>query len=285
MVISLDYRFWELFGQIGATVVSIIATLFVGYLVYLKEQRDRIGNEILELKRRMSSIVEQIRETPIPGVIQSLLSSQPEEQRNRLSITRWTAGTSWDMRVRVGEVNERDIWDNIRQSIEDLVRAILPDGHFPEISMDSETFREWARNIIENTNHIEWFCHETDQYRSWYLNFLTKMVDWESTHPNPVLNSQTVALLIQRILTLRHEINEDLHLENRYQQLKIENAIQCYQFIIIGFVFMAVSSIVIPLLMLLTPHFEGIYIVSWLSLLIFLISSTSTIYFLLLSSK
>ena len=66
MVISLNYGFWELFGQIGATMVSIIATLFVGYLLYLKEQRDRIGNEIIELKRRMSSIIDTIRETPIP---------------------------------------------------------------------------------------------------------------------------------------------------------------------------------------------------------------------------
>lgn len=285
MVISLDYGFWELFGQIGATVVSIISTLFIGYLVYLKEQRDRIENEIIESKRRMSSIVEQIRETTIPGVIQSLLSSRPEEQRDRLSITRWTAGTSWDMRVRIGEVNEIDVWDNIRQSIEDLVRAILPNGNFPEISMNPEIFQEWARKFIGDTNHIEWFCHETDQFGSWYLNFLAKMIDWESTHPNPVLNSQTVALLIQRILTLRHEINEYLHLEYRYQQLQIDNAIQFYQFIIIGFVFMAVSSIVVPLLVLLLPHFDWIYLVSWLSLLIFLISSTSTIYFLLLSSK
>jgi len=168
VVISLDYGFWELFGQIGATVVSIIATLFVGYLVYLKEQRDRIGNEIIELKRRMRSIVDQICETTIPGVVHSLQSSQPEEQWDRLSLTRWTAGTSWDMRVQIGEVNERDVWDNIRQGIEDFVRAILPNGHFPEISMDSETFREWGRNFIENTNHIEWFCHETDQYRSLY---------------------------------------------------------------------------------------------------------------------
>jgi len=282
----LDCGFWDSFGQIGATVVSIIASLLTGIIVYLKGQKGRTGNEIIESKRKMSSIVEQLRETPIPSVIHSLISSRPEEEQwDKLSITRWTAGTSWDMRVRVGEINERDIWVSIRQSIEDLVRAILPNGNFPEIGVDSETFREWARNFIGDTNHIEWFCHETDQYGSWYLNFLAKMIDWESTHPNPVLNSQTVALLIQRILTLRHEIKEDLRLENRYQQLKIENTIQGYQSIIIGCVFMAVSSIVIPLLVLLIPHFDWVYLVAWLSFLIFLISSTSTIYLLLQSVK
>lgn len=280
-------EFWELFGQIGATIVSIVASFFFGYLLYLKGQRDGTGNEIIELKRRMSSIIEQIRETPIPGVIQSLLSSRPEEgeQWDRLSITRWTAGTSWDMRIQVGEVNEREIWDIIRQSIEDIVRAILPNGHFPEISEDSETFREWARNFIGDTNHIEWFCHEIDQYGSWYLNFLAKMIDWESTHPNPVLNSQTVALLIQRILMLRQIINEGLLLEGRYQQLKIQNAIQGYKSIIIGFSCMALSSIVIPLLMLLIAPFDWMYLVSWLSFSVFLISTILTMFFLLQSSK
>lgn len=120
----MNSNFYELFGQVGATVVSILATLFVGYMLYLKERRDRIGDDIIALKRNMCSIVRQLSVTPIPGVLQSLLSHRPieGEKWDQSSITEWAAGISWDMRVQAHKINEREIWDEVRKALENLVK-------------------------------------------------------------------------------------------------------------------------------------------------------------------
>jgi len=252
---EVSLGFYELFGQIGATVVSIIFSLFVGYLLYTKEQRDRIGNKIIELKRKMSGLVNQLCETPIPGVMQSLVSHpEKDEEWNKLSITEWAAGVSWDMRAQAEGMKTHDIWDRVRAGLENLVKGVLPDGYFPEIRVDSESFREWAENFIEKTEHIEWFCHEYAGY-SWVNSLIEKMRAWEREHPNPVLKSQDVALLLHRIVLLRRLVYENLLLEQNYQNLKIENAVSHYKIIIAGFLVMAISSIATPLIMLLLPPF------------------------------
>ena len=188
------------------------------------------------------------------------------------------------MRIRVGEIREQDMWDEVRQGLENLVRGVLPQGYFPGVSPDSEPFREWARNFIRNTNHIEWFCHDIGRFQSWLENFIERIRQWENEHPNPVLNSNDVLLLLQRILMLRSLINEDLLLEQNYQNLKIENAIQHYKLITVCFLVMGGSSVVLPLLMLLLPSLKNAFIISWLGFLCFLISSITTVWYLIKSA-
>lgn len=258
----MDSAFYELFGQIGATVVSIAFSLFVGYLLYIKRERDRIGGNIVELKRSMLSLVHQLEETPIAGVAHSLLS-QPEEgeEWDKLSITRWVAGVSWEMRVQAGEVNVNDVWNEVRNRIEDLVRGILPEDSFPEIERDSEAFRQWARDFIDHTEHVEWFCHEFAG-DSWAESLINKMGEWEAQHPNPVLSSQEVALLLERIMELRHLVRKELLFEQSYNHLRMENAISNYKTIIVAFFSMGFFSILIPLMILLFPPVDDKYFVS-----------------------
>jgi hypothetical protein len=253
MIIS---DFYQLLGQVGATVVSIIATLFIGYLLYLKERRDGIGVEIISSKKKIQFIIEQLRDTPIPGVNQSLLSvPQTDEEWNDLSITRWSAGTSWDMRVNAGEIRQQDVWTGVTQSLEDLVRGVLPNGLYPEVSVDSQTYRTWATIFIKNTNHIEWIYHETDG-DSLFRTFIKKMIVWEMTHSNPVLTSNNIILLVGKIMNLRKRIIDELFFEQKYLRLKIENAINHFNIIIVGFLLMSVFSIVAPLLALFYNNFN-----------------------------
>ena len=257
----MDSAFNELFGQIGATVVSIAFSLFIGYLLYIKEQRDRIGKEIVAMKREMASLIRQLEEMAIPGVTHSLLS-QPEEgeQWDKLSITSWVAGVSWQMRVQVGEIGANDVWNQVRDRLEDLVKGILPENSFPEIKVDSELFREWATNFVRHTEHIEWFCHDFAGY-SWAHSLVNKMREWEAQHPNPVLRSQETALLLERIRSLRRLVNKELIFERNYDSLKTENAIGHYKIIIASFLFMGLFSIVIPSLLLLFPPINNEYTV------------------------
>jgi len=281
----MDSSFYGLFGQVGATVVSIIFSLFVGYLLYIKGQRDRVKNKILGLRRQMTSIIGQLLGTAIPGVMKSLLA-QPEEGEkwDKLSITGWIAGTSWEMRADVEKMNARDVWNEIHKGLENLVKGILPNGYFPEIETISASFRNWEENFIRNTEHIEWLCHEYAGY-SWANSLIEKMIEWESRHPNPVLKSQDIALLIETIIKVRRLIYEDLLLEKNYRNLRIENAISHYRLIILGFLAMGFFSIFMPLLMLLLPPFTGEYIVSPIAFLCFILSSLLTMWLLMKSTR
>lgn len=111
------------------------------------------------------------------------------------------------------------------------------------------------------------------------------MREWEFKYPDPVLKSQDVALLLERIIMLRWLVNEDLLLEQDYQKLKIENAISQYKMIILGFLAMGFFSIFIPLLMLLLPPINGEYIVSLISFLCFILFSLLTMWILIESAK
>lgn len=267
-------------GQIGATIVSLVFALFVGYLLYLKEQRDRTGNRIIELKRSMNSLAEQLKESLIPGVVHSLLARPKKgEKWDNLSICSWVAGVSWDMRVQAEKLDTHNIWNGVRKSLEDLVRGILPDGYFPEISPVSESFREWANAFIRNTEHIEWFYHEHNGH-SWVSGLIGRMIEWEEKYPNPVLKSRDLALLLERIMKLRRLIKEDSLWEQNYQRLKVQNAVGHYKIIITGFLTMGFFSIFIPLLMLLLPPFDGEYTVSVISFSCFILFSLLTIYML-----
>jgi len=259
----LETAFLDLFGQIGATMVSIAFTLFVGYLLYVKEQRDRIKDRMAELRKEMSPIADQLAETPIPGVVHSLLSKRDTrgEKWDNLSITRWAAGVSWDMLVQVGEINENDVWKQVRTGLEDLVRGILPDGSIPAVETDPESFKKWGEEFILDTQHIEWFCHELGE-SSWVKSLARKMVEWEARHPNTLLRSQDVFLMIERISVLRSLVSEALSHEQNYERLKIENAIGHYRLIIAGFVAMGFFSIFVPLMMLLFPPVGQLYMIS-----------------------
>ena len=259
----MDTAFYDLFGQIGATVVSIAFTLFVGYLLYIKEQRDRIVNQLIGLRREMSSLVEQLSETPIPGVVHNLLNlgREGDEKWDKLSITEWVAGVSWKMRVEVGEVKENEVWNHVRKGLEDLVKGVLPEGSFPETETDIQSLGKWAENFVRDTEHIEWFCHEYGGY-SWANSLVGKMREWEVEHFNHVLKSQDVALLLERLLLLRSLTNEALSLKRNHESLRIENAIGHYKSIIAGFLAMAFFSIFVPLMMLLFPPVGDSYIIS-----------------------
>jgi len=281
----MNLSFFELFGQVGATVVSLTATLFIAYLIYFKEQRDKIGNQIITIKRKINIIVREIIDIPIPGVSHQLVLTSSEDMKwEKLSITSITAGPDWDLFIE-RNVERSDIWDQVRTSLEDLVRGIIPDGYFPEISIDSIDFRNWANNFMSNTNHIEWFCHELGQNRSWFTRFMEKFESYERKRRNPVLNSQDVRLMIYKILELRDLINEDLILEQNYNTLKIENSFHHYNLIIIGFFIMAVSSIVVPLFMLLLNPNQYVTEISWISLMLFLLFSIFTMWLLITSTK
>jgi len=259
---NMDSAFYELFGQIGATVVSIAFTLFVGYLLYLKEQRDKTGNQIIALKRNMLAIFAQLLELPIPGVAQSLISPRlkDDEKKDRLSITEWAAGTTWEMRANVRETNRSEIWDRVRESIENLVKGILPGGNFPNIEIDSDLFRKWGRDFIDDTEHIRWFTHEYGGH-SWARSFLEKMRIWETANPNPVLKSEDIASMLEKIIVMRRLVNEDLLLEENYKNLKTENAISHYKSIILAFLSMGFFSILVPLVILLFPPANSEYLI------------------------
>lgn len=258
---EMETAFFELLGQVGATVVTVAFSLFIAYLLYLKEQRDRLGNQIFQKKRGIYSVFTLLLETPIPGVSPSLTSEGPtKEQRARaLSITEWAAGVSWEMRMETEGINVRDVWDRVRESLELLVQGILPNSALPALEVDSEEFRKWARKFVENTEHIRWFTHLYAGH-SWARSLIGYMRDWERNHPNPVLRSQDVALLLDRVMLLRRLVFDDLLLESDYLSLKIEHAIRDYKKIIAGFVIMGVSSIIMPLVILVFPTSDNSYV-------------------------
>jgi hypothetical protein len=259
---KMDSAFYELFGQIGATIVSIAFTLFVAYLLYVKEQRDKIGNQITALKRNMFVIFTQLLELPIPGVAQSLTSPRPrdDEKKDRLSITEWAAGTTWEMRVSVEGINRNEIWNKARKGIENLVKGVLPNGSFPTIEIDSDSFRKWGKDFVDDTEHIRWFTHEYGGH-SWARSFLEKMREWEIEYPNPVLRSEDIASMLEKIMVLRRLVNEDLLQEENYRNLKIENAINHYKIIISAFMAMSFFSIFVPLAILLFPPVNNEYLI------------------------
>jgi hypothetical protein len=256
----MDLVFYQLLGEVGATLVTVAFSLFIAYLLYLREQRDRIGNQILASKSSIYSVFAQLLETPIPGVSGSLISKEPskDEKLAMLSIAEWAAGVSWEMRVTVGEIKENEVWKKVAKALENLVRGILPEGSLPVLEKDSEPFRKWGRRFVDSTEHISWFTHDYAGH-SWAKSLIEYMQKWEEKHPNPVLRSQDVALLLDRIMILRLLVNQDLLFESDYQSLKIENAIGNYKAIVIGFGVMGFFSIIMPLLILLFPPSNGNY--------------------------
>jgi uncharacterized protein YeaO (DUF488 family) len=285
----MDLAFYQLLGEVGATLVTVAFSLFVAYLLYLREQRDKIGNQILASKSSIYSVLTRLLETPIPGVSGSLISKEPskDEKLAMLSITEWAAGVSWEMRVRVGEIKENEVWEKVTKALENLVQGILPEGSLPVLEKDSEQFRKWATRFVDSTEHIRWFTHDYADH-SWAKSLIEYMQEWEEKHPNPVLRSQDVALLLDRIMILRQLVTQDLLFESDYQSLKIENAIGNYKAIIIGFVVMGFSSILMPLMVLLFPPFNenyatylGDYLISidvqWLSVVVLAIFVSSSI--------
>jgi len=257
----MDLAFYELLGQVGATVVTVAFSLFVAYLLYLREQRDKIGNQIIGRKRDISSVFRKLLDTPIPGVSQSLTSKKPKKERKlkALSITEWAAGVPWEMRVEVGITEQNEVWNEVRKGLENLVRGILPYGVLPPLEKDSELFRKWAKKFVDDTEHIRWFTHDYADH-SWAKSLIEYMREWETKYPNPVLKSQDVALLLDRIMILRQLVVKDLLLESDYQSVKIENAISNYKTIIGGFLVMGFLSIFMPLMILLYPPDNGDYV-------------------------
>jgi hypothetical protein len=269
----MNPAFLDLFGQIGATFIAIIFSFFVGYLLYIKEQRDKTGTEIIALKNRIISLFQDLHETPIPGVVQSLVSTAAlTPGSNRLSsISSMTAGTSWSMRVR-GAVTQTQIWDQARQSLEELVRGAVPpemigfpvvqiadSGYFTlKLEIISDTFRNGAKSFLKNTKDIDWFARDYAGY-SWARTFIEKMREWESANPNPVLRSQDVATLFERILTLRRLVPQVMHLETNYENLKIGNFISHYKIVLLGMLTMFVSSVFAPMILLFTYPEMGMY--------------------------
>lgn len=90
----MEPTFLESFSQVGATFISIVFSFFVGYLLYIRQKRDTIGNEIVTLKNQISSVISDLQETPIPAVEGSLFSTVSEGSPvDRLSsITNLTRG-------------------------------------------------------------------------------------------------------------------------------------------------------------------------------------------------
>jgi hypothetical protein len=269
----MDANFLNLFGQIGATFIAIIFSFFIGYLLYIKEHRDKIGNDLLALKNRLLQVFGDLQETLIPGVTQSLTSRvPPPEGTNRLHlITGMTAGTSWNMRLRQGG-NPTLIWKQAMDSLEELVRGVIPteitgfpvekiaDTEFfiPKIGVLSPELSKGLKNFLKNTKDIEWFTQDFNGY-SWAKTFIEKMREWESIYPNPVMNSQQVATLFEKIITLRRLTPQVFLLEKNYENLKIQNFISNYKLVLTGMLVMFATSVFAPLMLLFTYPQNGIY--------------------------
>ena len=296
----MNYNFYILLGQIGATMVSILATLFVGYFLYLKEQRDRIGNEIIKKKREMLEIIEQLNRTPIPGVLQSLYDSRPEDRSkwfSRSDLNYWSFGP-WKSRLESAWTPARAepykdagaLIEAVSEDLEKLVKGVIPIGSFPEIEEDSEEFRQWAEDFLEYIRPIDFFCSESESpggHKSSSMSlFLENMWEWEEeVFRRPVFRSEDVSTLFDRVIKLKNSVKDGLDLHRKFQLYKFEKAIPSYKLVIANFIILGFFSILIPLIILLIPPFKNEYIISLICLFFFIFSTPITIIFILSSGK
>jgi hypothetical protein len=204
------------------------------------------------------------------------------------------------MRVKVGKIKEDEVWNEVHEGLESFVRGIvprealsfpaeyLPGGYLaPRFEIVSDSFTKWATDFLKNTKDFEWFIREYAGF-SWAASFLTKMQEWETKHPNPVLKSQDVATLFERIMTLKRLVLNDFLLEKNYDCLRIDNFVAHYKAIVAGLLAMGFFSIFMPLIILLVYPSDGRYYFwickSLFSIEVSLIAAVSLIGFILASA-
>jgi len=284
---KINSEFYILFGQIGATILSILASLFIGYLFYLREQRDRIKNNIYKLKLNIDSIIRQIEDIPILNVTDNIYYQDIEKvekeiekenegsdldlfQRRIRHIFHWADLFSWEKQAE--NIGVEKIWEDITIAFEKLFKNLLPRNFNISLS-NSENFQKWAEYFLRETYYIEIFDKEHKELNgfSWLKALLSKMKRFESDHSNPDLTSQNVSILLGRILELRNLTDECLDLEYNYQYLKIDKVVSDYKIVIFSFLMMGTCSIILPLIILLNPITLENSIIAYLNLVLFIV--------------
>lgn len=286
--------FYDTLAQVGATMVSILSTLFVGYLLYIKERKDRINDEMKRLHEKMTSTFCDILETTIPGIVPRLLEkTKPDEKWDNLSLVRSDALFPWERMIRIKKIKPSDLLDEVDKGLRDLIKGLLSGvpkiedrsslvswrDAFIELEKNRDLLIEWETDFLEKSKHIEFFCHRYGRY-SWADAFLNNMEEYIAQGHNAFYDPRQISVLFSRLLDLRSLATNNLLLEQSHKNLAVEKVVSHYRFVITGFAFMSVSSVIVPLIMILLAPSDLDYSVSWISFLVFAFSTVLTLWLL-----
>ena len=259
----MSESFFTTLAEVSATVVSILATAIVAYVIYLKQKRDSEGVHIIEQKRRLNGVFDQLVRIPIPGVIAHLLAEpekkeKPEEPRGLIKIVRWLAGADWWHLAHAERVDRRmasrateDILEGLTEMADKVVG--IPAGVRVPLEQDSPIFRKWARRFLTSSADFAWLWETYGEF-GWGRNLMALLNNLERLGAGiPVMRSGDVRNLFETLIYTRTLVEEILFKEQRYQTYKLETGLKFRRWIGLGFIFMAIFGIVIPLLVLLPP--------------------------------
>lgn len=259
----LSEPFFPTMAEVSATIVSILATAIIAYIIYLKQKRDTQGAHIIDQKRKLNGLLGQILRIPIPGVSGALLAQptkkkKPEEQKGLFKVVKWLAGPVWwhlahnpkaDIDVKKALQATRDIFDGLKEMADQVVgRAHIL------LEKDSWAFREWAKEFLTSTRDFAWLWQTYGEF-GWGKKLMKLLTNLERQDLGlPVMKAEDVRNIFEILIKMRALAGEILFKEEIYQTYKLEASLRFGRGIAVGFLFMTISGIVIPLLALFPPY-------------------------------
>ena len=262
----MSQTFFSTLAGVSGTMASILASLVVAYVIYLKRKRDAEGVNIIQEKRIMNTLFHNLMRIPIPGIIAHLLSEperKPEEIRGLDKVVRWLAGTEW-WRLAHGKVTpdmalraQRDILDGLIEMADQVV-GIPEDWKenqkiigMPPLEQDSPSFRGWAEKFLNSTWDFAWLWETYGEF-GWGRKLMALLMNLEKQKlGSPSMRSGNVSDFFNSLIKLRTLVEEILFKEERYQSYKLEIGLRHRRWIGLGFISMSIFGIIVPLLTLL----------------------------------
>lgn len=226
--------FFTTLAEVSATVVSILATAIVAYVIYLKQKRDSEGVHIIEQKRSLNNLFNCLLKVPIPGIAADLLAKpqkkeKPEKLRGLFKITKWLAGHYWWHLAHEEEVDRKiasrateDILEGSTEMADQVVG--IPKGWkknrkiigLPPLEQDSPIFREWAKEFLISTRSFAWLWETYGEF-SWGRNLMALLANLEKQNLGiPVMRSRDVQNLFEALIKMRTLVGNILFREERY---------------------------------------------------------------------
>ena len=267
----MSESFFTTLAEVSATVVSILATAIVAYVIYLKQKRDSEGVHIIWQKRGLNNLFDHLMKIPIPGVFAHLLAEpqkkeKPEKAKGLFKIVKWLAGPDWWHLTYAERINREmasrateDILEGIIEMADQVVgipKSWKKNGEIvglPPLEQDSPIFREWAKKFLISTGEFAWLWEQYGEF-GWGRNLMALLTNLERQAAGiPVMRSGDVRNLFETIIKVRSVVGDILFKEERYQTYKLEIGLKFGRWIGFGVVFMAIFGIITPLLVLFPP--------------------------------
>lgn len=263
----LSEAFFSTMAEVSAAIVSILATAIVAYVIYLKQKRDSQGTHIVDQKRKLNSLLAQVTKIPIPGVSGALLTQptkkkKPKEPRGLYKVVKWLAGPdSWhlahDPRSRINTEKALQATKDILDGLTEMADQVVGRTRIP-LEKDSSAFRKWAKEFLTSTRDFAWLWESYGEF-GWGKNLMKLLTNLERQNLGlPVMRAEDVRNIFESLVRMRTLVGEILFKEETYQTYKLEVGLKFGRGIGLGFSFMTIFGIIIPLLVLFPP-------VNWLS--------------------